>query len=127
MRTQRPAAWSIAALAIAVLGLAASIASLIDYVGASATFCAETGCATVRESAWSHPLGVPLPVLGIAFSAAAAALVFVDAPRLRRVLAIAGAAVAMALIGVQALAIGAWCKLCLIADPAAIEIGRAHV
>ena len=120
MRTQRPAAWSIAALAIAVLGLAASIASLIDYVGASATFCAETGCATVRESAWSHPLGVPLPVLGIAFFAAAAALVFVDAPRLRRVLAIAGAAVAMALIGVQALAIGAWCKLCLIADPAAI-------
>lgn len=111
---------SVAALGMAVLGLAASIASLIDYLGASATFCAESGCATVRESAWSHPLGVPMPVLGIAFFAAAIALVFVEAPRLRRALAIAGGAWAALLIGVQAFAIGAWCKLCLIADPAAI-------
>src|SRR5215468_10860907 len=108
------------ALGFAIVGLAASLASLIDYLGATPTFCAETGCATVRESAWSHPLGVPLPVVGIAFFAAALVLGFVDAPRLRRALAIAGAASAAGLIAVQAFAIGAWCELCMIADPAAI-------
>jgi len=124
MRSRRP--WlSVAALGIAVIGLGASVASLIDYLGASPTFCAETGCATVRESAWAHPLGVPMPVLGIAFFAAAIALGFVDAPRLRRILAIAGAVWAAALIAVQALAIGAWCKLCLVADPAAIGYALA--
>jgi protein-disulfide isomerase/uncharacterized membrane protein len=111
---------SLAALGFAVVGLGASIASLIDFLGASPTFCAEAGCAAVRESAWAHPLGVPMPVLGIAFFAAAIALAFVDAPRLRRALAIIGAVVAVLLIGVQAFSIGAWCKLCLVADPAAI-------
>jgi predicted DsbA family dithiol-disulfide isomerase/uncharacterized membrane protein len=119
MSSRRP--WlAVTALGIAVIGLAASAASLIDYAGASPTFCAEAGCATVRESAWSHPLGIPMPVLGIAFFATAIALGFADAPRLRRILAIAGALWAIALIAVQALAIGAWCKLCLVADPAAI-------
>jgi len=55
------------ALGLAVVGLAASVASLIDYLGSSATFCAESGCNQVRESAWAHPLGIPMPVLGIAF------------------------------------------------------------
>ena len=119
MRSRRP--WlAVVALGAAVIGLGASVASLIDYLGASPTFCSEAGCATVRESAWAHPLGIPMPVLGIAFFSAALALCFVHAPRLRRALALAGAAWAIALIAVQALAIGAWCKLCLIADPAAI-------
>jgi protein-disulfide isomerase len=119
MGSRRP--WlAVAALGISVIGLAASVASLIDYLGASPTFCAETGCATVRESAWAHPLGIPMPVLGIAFFCAALALGFVDVPRLRRALAITGAVWAAALIAVQVFAIGAWCKLCLIADPAAL-------
>jgi len=132
MGSRRP--WlAVAALGIVVIGLAASVASLIDYLGASPTFCAETGCASVRESAWSHPLGIPLPVLGIAFFCAALALGFVErsetggraprgigAPRLRRALAIAGAVGGAALIAVQAFAIGAWCKLCLISDLAAL-------
>ncbi len=111
---------SLAALGFAILGLGASIASLIDYVGTTPTFCAETGCATVRESAWAHPLGIPMPVLGVAFYLAAVVLSFVDAPRLRRVLAIAGAAWAVLLIILQAFVIDAWCKLCMVADPAAI-------
>jgi predicted DsbA family dithiol-disulfide isomerase len=40
--------------------------------------------------------------------------------RVRRGIAIAGGAWAIFLIGVQVFAIGAWCKLCLVADPAAI-------
>jgi protein-disulfide isomerase len=116
---------SVVALLVAAIGLAASFASLIDYFGATATFCAETGCATVRESAWAHPLGIPMPILGVGFFAAALVLSFVEAPRLRRALAILGAAWALLLIGVQAFAIGAWCKLCLIADPAAIAYAIA--
>ena len=109
-----------AAVAVAIVGLGASVASLVDYLGASPAFCAETGCATVRESAWSHPLGVPMPLLGIAFFAAAVGLGFVEAPRLRRSLAGLGALWALLLIGMQAFAIGAWCKLCVVADLAAI-------
>jgi protein-disulfide isomerase/uncharacterized membrane protein len=116
---------SLAAIGCAVVGLGASLASLIDYFGATATFCAETGCATVRESAWAHPLGVPMPVIGVAFYLAALALCFIDAPRLRRALALSGAAWAVLLIVLQATVIDAWCKLCLIADPAAIGYAAA--
>jgi protein-disulfide isomerase len=116
---------SLAALGFAVIGLGASIASLIDYLGASPTFCAETGCATVRESAWAHPLGVPMPVIGIAFFVTALVLGLFEAPRLRRALAIGGAAGALFLIGLQAFAIGAWCKLCMVADPAALAYAAA--
>jgi uncharacterized membrane protein/predicted DsbA family dithiol-disulfide isomerase len=108
------------ALGLAVVGLGASIASLIDTFAVSPTFCAETGCATVRESAWAHPFGIPMPVLGVVFFVAAIVLCFVDAPRLRGAVALAGAAVGVCLLVVQALVIDAWCKLCLIADPAAI-------
>lgn len=111
---------SLAAAGAAVVGLGASIASAIDYATTDPTFCAETGCATVRASAWSHPLGVPLPALGIAFFAVALGLAFVARPRLRRVWAIGGALVGAGLIALQATTIGAWCKLCLIADPAAL-------
>src|SRR5438477_11536528 len=97
---------SVAALGFAVVGLGASVASLVDYVGASPAFCAETGCATVRESAWSHPLGVPMPLVGVAFFAAAIALGFVEAPRLRKSLAGLGALWALLLLGMQAFAIG---------------------
>lgn len=117
MRASRASLVSVGA---ATVGLAASIASLYDYVGPEPAFCAESGCATVRASSWAHPLGIPMPVLGIAFFAAALVLSFVERPRLRRTLAIGGAAWALLLIGLQAFSIGAWCKLCMIADPSAI-------
>lgn len=111
---------SLAANLLAVVGLAASLASLVDDLGAAPTFCAATGCETVRASAWARPLGIPMSVLGIAFFGAALALGAIHAPRLRRALAVAGGAWAVWLIALQAFAIGAWCKLCLVADPAAI-------
>jgi protein-disulfide isomerase len=61
-----------------------------------------------------------MSLLGVLFFAAALALAFVPAPRLRRWLAIAGGAWALWLIALQAFVIGAWCKLCLVADPSAI-------
>ena len=115
-----------AALVVAILGLAASVASAIDYLGADPTFCAESGCATVRASAWSHPLGVPMPLIGIAFGVLAVALCFFRGHRrLRVALAIAGGLAGLGLLLVQAFAVGAWCKLCLVADPAAIGYALA--
>src|SRR5258706_3699408 len=110
------------ALVFSLIGLGASIASLVDYFAAEPAFCAESGCATVRASAWSHPLGVPMPLVGIAFFAVMTVLCFASARRLRLGLALAGGAWALFLVGLQALSIGAWCKLCLVADPAAIAL-----
>jgi protein-disulfide isomerase/uncharacterized membrane protein len=105
-------ALTLGAIAAAVLGLGASITSLVDDLGGAPTFCAETG--------WACPLGIPMSVLGVGFFTAALALAFVPAPRLRRWLALAGGAWALWLIALQAFAIGAWCKLCLVADPSAL-------
>ena len=111
---------ALVALAAAILGLGASIASLVDYLGAHPTFCTESGCATVRASEWSHPLGIPMPVFGIAFFTVAIVLSFLDHPRLRMLWALAGALVSLGLIGLQAFSIHAWCKLCMVADPSAL-------
>ncbi len=116
---------SLAAIVFACIGLGASAASLVDALGADAAFCAESGCATVRASAWAHPAGVPMPLLGVAFFAVMLGLSVVPRPRVRTALALAGAAWALALIGVQALVLHAWCKLCMIADPAALGLAAA--
>lgn len=107
-------------IAAAVIGLGASIASLVDDLGSTATFCAEAGCGTVHASWWAKPFGVPMAAFGVAFFAVALVLSMTRRPRTQRVVAIGGAVFALGLIGVQAFAIGAWCKLCLVADTAAI-------
>ena len=111
---------AVLALVLALIGLGASIASLIDTYGPAPTFCAHDGCETVRTSAWARPLGVPLPIIGIVYFAAMSVLAFLPRRRLRLALAAVGAAGGIALILIQAFSIGAWCKLCLVADPAAI-------
>src|SRR4051794_22291724 len=103
------------ALAFALVGLGASLASFYDYLTPAPTFCAESGCETVRNSAWAHPLGIPLPALGIAYFIAMSVLAFRARPRLRFALAALGGVSGIALILIQGLAIGAWCKLCLVA------------
>ncbi|NUP10397.1 MAG: thioredoxin domain-containing protein [Polyangiaceae bacterium] len=98
------------------LGLAASIASVVDDLRPSATFCAEAGCEIVRSSAWARPFGVPVSVLGVGFFGAMLVLGAANRPRAARVLALLGAAFAVWLVALQALVIGQWCKLCLVAD-----------
>ncbi len=110
----------VAALVLALVGFGASAASLYDYLTPAPTFCAASGCETVRNSAWAAPLGIPLPILGIAYFAAMSVLAFLPRRRVRIALAAIGGGVGAALIAVQAFDIGAWCQLCLIADPAAI-------
>jgi len=114
--------FTIGAVVSAIVGLGASIVSAIDDLGPAATFCAEAGCEAVRSSEWARPLGIPMSLLGLGFYGVMVALAFVNRPRLRKTLAIAGAAWAVWLIVLQASVIGAWCKLCLVADPAAIVL-----
>lgn len=114
---------SFLAFALSCLGLGASLASLFDYVVNDAAFCDASGCATVRLSAWAHPLGIPMPIFGVVFFAAMVSLSFISRPRVRKVVAIGGALWAVALIAVQAFVIHAWCKLCFVADISAIAAG----
>jgi protein-disulfide isomerase len=111
-----------AATGVAALGLAVSLALLIDYLRPLPTFCdAGGGCATVRASAWAHPLGVPMPIFGVLHFAAV--LVLLHVPRARRLvpwLAAAGAVLAVGLLAVQGAVLGTWCQLCVVADASAI-------
>lgn len=114
--------FTVGAVVAAVVGLAASVAAAVDDLSPAAQFCAESGCATVRSSAFARPLGIPMSVLGLGFFATMVALAFWQRPRARRVLAVAGGAWAVYLIALQAFVIDAWCKLCLVADPSAIVL-----
>src|SRR5687768_15699563 len=61
--------------AVAAIGLAFSLALLLDYTRAVPTFCDEGGgCEAVRQSSWARPLGIPMPIFGVAFFAAALGL-----------------------------------------------------
>ena len=109
---------------LALIGLAVSAALLVDSMQPVPAFCGAGGCAAVRATSWARPLGVPMPVIGLAFFAAA--LVLAGVPRLvaaRTLVALIGAAGATGLLALQGFVIGEWCRLCVIADLAAIAYG----
>src|SRR5262245_12254874 len=111
-------------IGLALVGLAVSTALAIDYLGPAPAYCAETGCATVRASTWSHPLGIPMPLFGAAFFATMLVLLAIAprATRARKVVAAGAAATAIALIVLQGAVIGAWCKLCMIVDTSTLAL-----
>jgi protein-disulfide isomerase/uncharacterized membrane protein len=123
-------------LAIALLMLvSASLSTLLlmqhhgESLGsrAVAQVCGEgedSGCDTVNRSPWSAPLGVPLAGVGIVFALGVGLLALLGAgaasPETRRAVGIvlfaalaAALAVDLLLLGVQAVAIKAFCKLCV--------------
>jgi protein-disulfide isomerase/uncharacterized membrane protein len=59
----------------ALLGVFASGYLLIDYVWGSGICLTGTGCDTVRLSAFAYPLGIPMPLLGLAYYILAAAFI----------------------------------------------------
>jgi protein-disulfide isomerase len=91
----------------------------------AAALCADTGagCDTVNRSAWSELAGVPLAALGLVFYASLASLLALslcvgDERRtgIGALVLVAlgiGLVVDLALLGIQAFSIGAYCSLCL--------------
>src|SRR5580765_6756210 len=62
------ARWRSAALLAAIVGAAASAYLLVEYVTGQPGVCLTgSGCDLVRASAYAYPLGVPMPLIGLAF------------------------------------------------------------
>lgn len=115
----------------ALVALAASSALLSDYVAGAPHFCsAASGCGAVRASSLSHVIiagqFVPLPVFGVAGFAALLAGSLLSW-RATLVPAVVGAAVALLLLGAQALVIQRFCWLCVTTDVAALVAALAAV
>lgn len=113
--------------AFAVVGLAFSAALLVDYLH-TPVFCGghNSGCDHVRNSVWAHPFGAPLPVPGVVFFSAVLALAAAATPFARRALALVGGVAVVAglsFVGLQALVIHHFCKLCLVVDASALGVG----
>jgi uncharacterized membrane protein/predicted DsbA family dithiol-disulfide isomerase len=113
----------------ALVGLAMSAAMHADYLRPVSAFCeAGSGCDQVRASHFSHLLGMPVPVIGIAGFSILIALSLARHPKGRMatlIAALGGAAAAIAFLAIQAFQIHAFCKLCVIVDTAAIVAGVA--
>jgi protein-disulfide isomerase/uncharacterized membrane protein len=113
-----------------LIALAASGALLADYSGLAPTFCtAGSGCAQVRQAGygWVPGLNVPVPLLGVvAFAALLGVSLLPNLTLRRRLTSLAsfvGAAIGLALLGVQHFLVGAFCSLCVTVDVSAIAAG----
>jgi uncharacterized membrane protein len=113
--------------------LLASATLLVDYANAGdPAFCGVgSGCMAVRRSAYSSLGGVPLPILGLV---AEGGLLFLSLFARDRVASLAvtiaagsGGLAAIALLGIQAFVIEAFCKWCLVVDVSTIVAAVAGV
>jgi protein-disulfide isomerase/uncharacterized membrane protein len=121
-----------AAIVIFLLGAAVSGALLLQHhgeptaVSAVQQICGEgeaSGCDRVAQSPYAKLAGVPLAAIGLAFYLSLVCLALLAtqagdtsaaAGRVALVLLALALVVDLVLLGVQALAIGAYCKLCLL-------------
>lgn len=114
--------------AAALVGLGVSVLLVAEYRQPLPALCEPGGgCDIVRQSRYSQLFGIPLPFLGVLFFGAA--LVIAMTPTLRRLLlvplSVVGLLAAVAFVGIQAIALQAFCQLCLIVDAAALAVGVA--
>jgi uncharacterized membrane protein/predicted DsbA family dithiol-disulfide isomerase len=115
----------------ALIGLGVSAAMHVDYARPVSALCETgSGCDKVRASQFSHLLGIPVPVIGIAAFSLLLALSLVRNQKARLVTvigAIGGLAAAVVFLTIQAFSIRAFCKLCVVVDASAIVAGAAAV
>jgi protein-disulfide isomerase len=133
---QPGSAWRRLALVSAIVGAGVSAYLLIEYLNNRGGVCLTGGgCDAVRASAFAYPLGIPMPLFGVAFYLASAWVTWrtTDPTRLlgrqpRVILAALGAigiAVSIFLTGVEAFVIHAYCTWCLVQAVASIGLGTA--
>jgi uncharacterized membrane protein/predicted DsbA family dithiol-disulfide isomerase len=121
MTSRRTAgAVGLAASLLPVLGgLFTSAAMLVDYLRPRPVFCAVGGgCDAVRHTAFAAPLGVPLPVIGVAGFVAIGVAALLPSARARivqLVLSVGAGLVGLLLLGVQA-RLGDLCPYCCVTD-----------
>ncbi len=104
-------------------GLVASAMLAVDYLRPIPVFCGEGGgCDAVRHTAFAAPLGVPMPLIGLAgfLAIGVAALFGGRRARIAQLALAAGAGlIGAVLLGVQA-RIGHVCVYCAVADASGI-------
>jgi len=137
-RSVASARWRSAALLAAIVGAAASGYLLVEYVTGQAGVCLTgSGCDLVRASVYAYPLGVPMPMIGLAFYLTAIWLTIwgLDARPLMRVppevalagIAAAGAIASMVLTWLEAFVIKAFCSWCVVQSAASVALLLAGV
>jgi len=106
-------------LSLIAAGLAASAALYIDYTAQDPVFCAEGGgCDALKYTLFAHPLGIPLPAIGILAFLVLGILALSRGPFVRKAFATVagvGAFVGIFLIGIQA-ATRHFCPYCAVVD-----------
>lgn len=129
-------AWRRIALVSAIVGAGVSAYLLVEYLSNRGGVCLTGGgCDAVRTSAFAYPLGIPMPLFGVAFYLAAAwtawrttdpgRLFGQDPRRWLAALGLIGIAVSAFLTGVEAFVIHAYCTWCLVQAGAALALGMA--
>ncbi|HEY3281147.1 MAG TPA: vitamin K epoxide reductase family protein [Armatimonadota bacterium] len=119
---------------LSVLGIAVSTYLLASYQSEGAVGCTDSGCQQVRDSAYSHLFGQPVPLFGVLFYGVMA-LLQVARPwlarntrpldRLALGLSLAGVLFSAWLTYLEAFVIHAFCPWCVVS--AALAVGLAVV
>ncbi|MGH2401184.1 MAG: vitamin K epoxide reductase family protein [Candidatus Limnocylindria bacterium] len=113
----------------ALAGAFASAYLLVDYVFGSGICLTGSGCDVVRASAFAYPLGIPMPLLGLAFYAIAVVLLLASPTRTLAGLpagligagwSVAGVAVMAGLTAIELFVIEALCGWCLLSALASL-------
>lgn len=117
--------------ALFLVALVTTCFLLIDYTQAQPVFCGEvkTGCGAVRQSALAHPLGIPLPIVGLVALGALFALFLRQGDTARSQFRSAAVLAGFGGVGlfVAQAAMGHFCKFCLVVDGSVIAIGILSV
>jgi protein-disulfide isomerase len=110
-------------LLLVFAGLVASAMLVVDYVRPMPVFCSEGGgCEALKHTAIATPLGVPLPLFGLAGFLAIGVAALLRGQRAR--LAQLGLAVVAGMVGMSLLVLqfrlGTFCPYCCIADASGV-------
>jgi protein-disulfide isomerase len=125
------ARWRALALLSAIFGIGVSGYLLVEYTTGQPGLCLTgSGCDEVRASDFAYPLGIPMPLFGVAFYAVAAWLAYrtlrggpilgVGSRTLLLAAGVVGVAMSAALTAIEAFVIESFCTWCLASAAASV-------